>query len=254
MRLISLNSWCGRSLYPLMNFLRTYRDYVDIFCLQEILNADQRIVDERHPEQYVCGGVYKKSAQELPGFNGTFAVYDDDPHRMSQAIFIKKDVEVTLVEDLLVFKPEVPVEVGDAIISPRKLQYAIVNNAGREFLIVNYHGLWVNGPKTDSSERIEQSKKIKEFVARFKLPTIVCGDFNLLPETESVRILEEGMVNLIREHKIESTRTPLYRHYTNPAEPNFADYIFVSPDIKVQRFEVLPDLASDHSPLLLDFE
>ena len=241
-------------MYPLMHFFRTKKENTDIFCLQEILNADQKIVDERHPEQYVCGGVYEKAAKELSGFDGTFATYSDDPNRMSQAIFIKNGVETKTVEDLLVFQPERPVEVGSAIISPRKLQYAIVTTGDKEFLIVNYHGLWVNGPKTDSPERIEQSKKIKEFVAKFDLPTIICGDFNLLPETESVRILEEGMINLIREHKIESTRTPLYRHYTNPAEPNFADYIFITPDIKVNKFELLPDLASDHSPLLLDFE
>ncbi|HSE34638.1 MAG TPA: endonuclease/exonuclease/phosphatase family protein, partial [Candidatus Paceibacterota bacterium] len=78
-------------------------------------------------------------------------------------------------------------------------------------------------------------------------------DFNILPDTESMSILENGMRNLVKEFGVESTRTPLYRHYSNPEEPNYADYVLVSPDVRVTRFEVLPDVVSDHSPLLLEF-
>jgi endonuclease/exonuclease/phosphatase family metal-dependent hydrolase len=91
------------------------------------------------------------------------------------------------------------------------------------------------------------------FMKKISGPKIICGDFNILPDTESVAILENGMRNLVKEFAIESTRTPLYRHYNNPDEPNFADYVFVSPDVNVMKFTVLPDVVSDHSPLLLEF-
>jgi hypothetical protein len=45
----------------------------------------------------------------------------------------------------------------------------------------------------------------------------------------------------------------LYRHYDNPAEPNFADYILVSPEVVFESFRVLPDVVSDHSPLYMEF-
>ncbi|MBI3632879.1 MAG: endonuclease/exonuclease/phosphatase family protein [Candidatus Vogelbacteria bacterium] len=254
MRLISLNSWCGRALHPLMQFFKSHASSTDIFCLQEVLHAAPGVMEERHPDEYVCGQLYGKMVNVLKDFSGVYAVFDDDPNRMSLATFAKHGVPLKTIEDFVIYKPENPIEKGSVIISARKLQYVVVDVGGRDVMIVNYHGLWVNGPKTDTPERIEQSKSIKKFMDRFDGPKILCGDFNLLPETESMLILEEGMRNLIKEFKIKSTRTPLYRHYANPTEPNFADYILVSPEVKVNKFEVLPDLASDHSPLYLEFE
>ena len=80
------------------------------------------------------------------------------------------------------------------------------------------------------------------------VPKVLCGDLNLRPDTESVKILEKGMNNLIQTHKVNSTRTSYY-----PKPEKFADYIFTSPEITVKAFEVLKDEVSDHSPLLLDF-
>ncbi|MCX6712734.1 MAG: endonuclease/exonuclease/phosphatase family protein, partial [Candidatus Vogelbacteria bacterium] len=101
----------------------------------------------------------------------------------------------------------------------------------------------------DTLERLEQSRKIKAFMDSVDSPKILCGDFNLLPDTESLKIIEGGLRNLIREYGVTSTRTSFY---TKPDK--FADYVFVSPEIKVVDFKVLPDEVSDHSPLLLEFE
>ncbi len=70
-----------------------------------------------------------------------------------------------------------------------------------------------------------------------------------------MRILETRakLRNLVVEHGVASTRTPLYRHYDNPDEPNFADYVMPSRDLMVKRFEVLPDVVSDHAALYAEF-
>jgi endonuclease/exonuclease/phosphatase family metal-dependent hydrolase len=102
--------------------------------------------------------------------------------------------------------------------------------------------------KTDSLERIARSQKIREFMDTVRAPKILCGDFNLRPDTESVKILEMGMSNLIQMNNIVSTRTPLYEK-----DEKFANYIFTSPEITVVSFKVLNDEVSDHSPLLLEF-
>jgi endonuclease/exonuclease/phosphatase family metal-dependent hydrolase len=60
---------------------------------------------------------------------------------------------------------------------------------------------------------------------------------------------ELGMRNLITEYGVTSTRTSLY----TKTEERFADYIFVSKDIEVKDFKVLPDVVSDHAALLLEF-
>ena len=94
-----------------------------------------------------------------------------------------------------------------------------------------------------------QSKRIKGFMNSLKHPIILCGDFNLNPDTQSMRILDSGMNNMIALHHISSTRTSYY-----PKAGKFADYIITSPEIKVSAFKVMPDEVSDHAPLYLDFE
>ncbi len=102
----------------------------------------------------------------------------------------------------------------------------------------------------DSDKRINQSKVILDFMSMFDCPKILAGDFNLLLDTESIRMLEAGgMRNLIKEYDIKSTRTELYKK-----DIKFADYIFISPEIKVKDFKVLQDVVSDHSPLYLEFD
>ena len=113
---------------------------------------------------------------------------------------------------------------------------------------MNVHGLWNGNGKTDSPERIKQSQKIREFIDSEEAPKILCGDLNLRPDTESVKILGKGLHNLIQIHNITSTRTSLY-----PKEERFADYIFTSPEIPINAFQVLEAEVSDHSPLLIDF-
>ena len=96
-------------------------------------------------------------------------------------------------------------------------------------------------------ELINQSKAISDFVLKQGGDIILCGDFNLLPDTESIAILEKfDLKNLIKEYDIKSTRTSLYK---KPLQ--FADYVFVSKGINVLDFKVLPDEVSDHSPLFL---
>ena len=78
---------------------------------------------------------------------------------------------------------------------------------------------------------------------------ILCGDFNLLPDTESIKKFSDfGLRNLIYENNITSTRTSFYTK-----QDKFADYVFVSEGISVEEFKVLPDEVSDHSALYLDF-
>jgi hypothetical protein len=48
------------------------------------------------------------------------------------------------------------------------------------------------------------------------------------------------MINLVKDYNVTSTRSS---HY--PKEEKFADYIFVSKDIEVKDFKVLPDEVND---------
>ena len=254
MRIITLNTWGGRALHPLMHFFKKYADSTDVFCLQEVFDVDQATLDARHPDEHVRGDLFKKISAELPGFEGSFAYFDDVPSRQSLAIFFRGNLPVKTIGDVLVYVPPVPLETGSHVLSSRKLQTLTLDHAGKELLIANFHGLWNGGPKTDAPERLEQSRKVRAAIDAHDGPKVLCGDFNLLPDTESLAIMARGMRNMVAERGITSTRTPLYRKHDDPAEPKFADYMLLSPELSVTTFEVLPDVVSDHAALRVEIQ
>lgn len=253
MKVITLNTWGGRAMQPLMHFFRVWRERVDIFCLQEVHDTTHAYRDERHPDEWVWPDLWHRLRNRLPEFVGHFARFEDNPNRMSVATFVRSNLSVISSSAVELFRPEVPIERGSAVISPRQLHCLVVSVDGCRVAVVNYHGLWVPSGKGDTPERIEQSCALREFLQSINLPVVLCGDLNLEPQTASLAILEQGMRNLIREFGIPGTRTPLYRYFADPSVSHFADYMFVSPRITVNEFRVLPDLASDHAALYLDF-
>ena len=88
---------------------------------------------------------------------------------------------------------------------------------------------------------------------------IIGGDFNLNPDTKSVKIFEEvGYKNLIMDFGIKNTRNEIsWKQFQNKpgfVKQYFADYVFVSKDVKVRKFEVPYNEISDHLPQILEFE
>lgn len=186
-------------------------------------------------------------AQE--GYIGEVAADFDVSFGLS--MFIKKTIKIESHEEIFVFRSknarqphENNVGVG------RNLEHVTFKKDGSTYSIFNLHGLWNGQGKSDTEDRLNQSRKTKEFMNQFKEnKTILCGDFNLLPDTESLAILETGMRNLVRDYGVTSTRSSLY---TKPLK--FADYILTSPNVEVKDFQVLPDEVSDHLALYVEFE
>lgn len=77
---------------------------------------------------------------------------------------------------------------------------------------------------------------------------IVVGDFNLDPDTKSLGILERNLRNLIKEYDVPTTRSTLYTR-----KSKFADYVLVSPGVKIIDFHVSNVAVSDHLPMILEF-
>jgi endonuclease/exonuclease/phosphatase family metal-dependent hydrolase len=120
---------------------------------------------------------------------------------------------------------------------------------GQELRVINYHGIWTRDKK--GNDRTYQAcKKMLNFVAKEKR-TIICGDFNLFPETPSIRIFEKDFVSLVNLFKVKSTRP--FTNELSGSERNVVDYIFVDRDIKVNSFGTVDNDVSDHLPLVLDF-
>jgi len=241
MKIVSLNTWGGRVYDPLMDFFKKHKD-VDIFCLQEIYkDATKDKVGEEWQDDAL--NLFSDIQGVLTSYKGYFRPAVDGCYGL--AVFIKDGVDLIEEGDVTIY--DVGQYRGGGNHS-RNLQYVKVDNGEKLVTIANVHGLWNGKGKTDAPERIDQSQAIKQFLDKVEGEKILCGDLNLLPDTNSLKILEEDMINLVKEHKITSTRSGLYKK-----SEKFADYILVSPNIEIKNFKVLEDEVSDHLPLLLEF-
>lgn len=242
MKIISLNTWAGVVLDPLLNFFERNKD-VDIFCLQEIFsNAEGKT--EKHPQLDMKHDLFQQIEAVLKDtHDGYFRPAHKDYY--GQAIFVRRGIPVAEEGDICIYENTNPKERGS---HSRNLQYLCTRVKEKPIIIMNLHGLWNGMGKTDTEDRLEQGKRINAFVKGRTEHVIVVGDFNLNPDTQSLAIVEDGMRNLIKEFGITSTRTSYYKK-----ESKFADYALVSLGVKVIEFKVLPDEVSDHSPLLLEF-
>lgn len=244
MRLVTLNIWGGRVFKPLMNFFITHREDTDIFCLQEVFNNPSDANSKIQPE--AKQDIYRDIEMVLPDFKGYMAPTQDNEESLT--VFVNNNLEILEIGDKFVYRFRNAMENRDASTYGINVQYIKFKAAKVEYLICNLHGHWTPNFKGDNAARLEQSRNIKAFLDSFRGKKILCGDFNLAPNTTSMEILESSMKNMIKEYKVTSTRSPLYRK-----DIKFADYVLVSPDVEVNRFEVLPVTVSDHLPLLLDF-
>lgn len=242
MKLITLNIWGGHVREPLLDFIKRNKD-IDIFCFQEMYhNAPSKISKE---ERKVSLNIFSELQELLPEHQGFFRPTVENVYGIGT--FIKKPIDILGEGDVPIH--ENPNYVGLGPAHSRNLQWINCIIDGKKYFIINVHGLWNGMGKTDTPERIAQSQKIRDFMDAANAPKIVCGDFNLRPDTESLKIVEKGMTNLVQRYGITSTRTSLY-----PKAERFADYIFTSPEVSVKHFEVLPDEVSDHSALFIEFE
>lgn len=245
MKLITLNIWGGKVFDPLMDFFKKHAEDTDIFCLQEVFNNPPHIKSKvQHDKKQ---DIYKDLEKILVDFDGYMAPSQEGEE--SLCMWIRKDFGVQEIADHYVHRWKNAMEGRDASTYGINVQYTKFSKGGKKYLVCNLHGHWTPKFKGDNPARLEQSENIKKFLDGFEGPKVLCGDFNMAPDTESMAILETSMRNLIKENGVDSTRSHLYK-----GEMKFADYVMVSPEVEVGKFEVMQDVVSDHLPLILEFK
>ena len=253
MKLITLNIWGGKLYNSLLSFVTDYSEKIDVFCFQEVYRAprDKLISRDMHAD------IFGEIAQNLKDHRGFFAPhlkgYDlggkvDFELEAGLALYIRKDIRVQECKDFFIYRDGLELLHDDIQTIPRNIQYISFTIDNKTYLVAHFHGIWYPKTKVDTDDRVKQAQKIKVFLSKRKEKKILCGDFNLLPSTKSMDILEKGMTNLIKEYDIKTTRT---KHYER--EEKHADYVLVSSDFTVQNFGAIDTVVSDHLPLLLEF-
>lgn len=248
MKLITLNTWAGREKEPLEIFLKAKSDNTDIFCFQDIFNDLDEDLEANISESGQNKHLLKEVSEILKDFDVYFCPVIENVYGI--AIFLKKDFEVIASGEVMLYENPVFTSPEDGSDHNRKMQWVHIKHGRKDVMIMNIHGHWDPSGKSDTANRLEQSKIISEFIESVgPVPKIMVGDFNLLPETESIKILEKNFSNLITKYKIPTTRTVLYKD-----NDKHTDYVFVSEEVLVESFEALPDVVSDHTPLALSFD
>jgi endonuclease/exonuclease/phosphatase family metal-dependent hydrolase len=248
MKLISLNTWSGRGgNRELLDFFVRHKSTTDIFCLQEVWEGGHDKKDVWGPN--VDSLLFTHLNEILDGYVSFFR-----PHFwgfFGLAIFVKKDIKIIEEGDIFIFKDrEHMFQDDDAVSHARNLEYVTIETPKGVRTIATVHGLWNGISKEDTDERFIQAENVRRFLDGIKEPHVLCGDFNLLPDSESLKMIKgQHMRDLIKEFGITSTRSSFYKK-----PERFADYTLVSQDIKVNDFKILPDEVSDHLAMQLDFE
>jgi endonuclease/exonuclease/phosphatase family metal-dependent hydrolase len=262
-RIVSANVWGGALADDLLKWLPGCGAH--ILCLQEVtrtpgLTGWTRFTDgERSLPQRAA--LLNDVRARLPEHQAIFLtsdsgpVHDDTGRTYRQdfglATLVGEDLPIVGVDSAFVhgqFTDHVEWPAGDR---PRiALAVQTIDRAvGRSVWAVQVHGLRDPSGKVDTPARRRQAGRLAELVRRIRGPldlVVVCGDFNLLPDSETFSILAEaGLTDLVGT---ADTRTSHYRKAVR-----HASYMLISEIAAVKQFEILdkPEV-SDHRALILD--
>jgi len=240
----SLNSW----QYRKDNAAEMVRmNDVDILGMQEVLLNQMNDLKERLP-QYTAIGVGREDGADKGEFS---------------PIFYKKD-RFSAIESGTFWVSETPEVAGskgwDASYI-RVATWAILKEkaTGKEIFAINTHldndGLIAR--KEGGNLLLKKAEELGK-----GLPIVLTGDFNDTPQSEAIKnITDASKTNHLLDSKTIALKTSgtdwTFHNFGRLAESErpLIDYIFVSKQIKVQDYAVLPDtlngtFVSDHKPVL----
>lgn len=151
MKIISLNTWGGRIKGPFIEFVKKHKG-IDIFCFQEIYDKAEEVMKDLYPKD--CFNIFSDLKELLPDHNAFFRPVLQGVYGI--AIFIKKDFELLEEGEIFIHGNDknMPIDGHHS----RNMQWIKFNYDGKVFTVMNVHGLWNGKGKTDTPERIEQSK------------------------------------------------------------------------------------------------
>ena len=265
LRIVSLNAWGGRVYAPLMRYLVDVE--ADVICLQEVVRtpataSDWLVYRDQDVELPQRANLFDEIRASLPSHDAFFCptargtLFDGNeeiPSEFGLATFVRRTLAVIGQASDFVHGEFSPDGWGP---HPRARNAHCVRlfsyEDGFPVTIVQMHGLRDLSGKGDTPARERQTEALIEVILnlwRGNERLVVCGDFNVLPESGMFGALADlGLSDLVTSRGHTDTRTS---YYEKPGR--FADYMLVTPDVEVVGFDVVaqPEV-SDHRALLLE--
>lgn len=268
MRIISLNCWDDRT-GKIAAYLAGAG--ADVLYLQEMASSATLCIDRGHFR--LNTKFFPELQKALPDYLGYFfpvthyyyesrEIRPGDDLLLGNAVFVRNEYPVLELVSRFIHREFQHLPYGEKAFSTRAEAFCVKAPSWDKSLVVaGMHGLWDAAGKGDTEERWHQTAAflglLEDMQAGMPRPAVVCGDFNLLPDSTFFKELAaRGFTDLVTAHGHTSTRTSYYAD--NPEKkgrPMFADYMLVNDRVTVKNFEVVREPeVSDHCPLLLDLE
>ena len=265
MKVMCLNGWGGKLANAMLPYLEAADP--DVLCLQEVIRtpdapADHMIYRDGATVLDQRSNVFGNIARALPHHVAIFcpaargALWHEGieyPSYWGLATYVRESIPIIAQAQDFVHLDYAPHGYGD---HPRSRSAHAVRLydyvADRVLTAAHMHGLRDPAAgKTDTPERRAQAERFADLVTRVAREgdgVIACGDFNVLPGSETFEVLGGiGLSDLVQARGVTSTRTS---HY--PKDGRFADYMAVNACLMEADFEVVTDPeVSDHCPLIL---
>lgn len=265
LRILSLNVWGGKLHAPLIPYL--VEANADVLCLQEVVRSPETTSEwltyrDRDVELPQRANLFDEISTALPDHDGYFCptsrgeLCDGDSMVHAEfglATFVRKSLPIIRQAADFVHGAFSPDGWGEHP-RPRNAHCLRVfdYDGGSSITIAQMHGLRTENGKGDTPERQAQAEALMQLIGHVwpgNEKLVVCGDFNLLPDSATFAALGNlGLADLVTGRGHTDTRTSYYGK-----SGRFADYMLATPDVEIVGFDVVeqPEV-SDHRALLLE--
>ncbi len=132
---------------------------------------------------------------------------------------------------------------------PRSVAIATLKIKGKKLTIFNLHGTY-STRKGDTPRSIAQAKYIVKRAKEFKNPLILIGDFNVTPDTKTMKIINREFDNIMNHFPVTQT-LPYFKGKKD--NKMIVDYVLTNKKVRAINFQVYRSNISDHLPLIFDF-
>lgn len=266
MQLMCLNGWGGRLAEQLIPYIAIPDP--DVLCLQEVVHTPDTqkkwlTYKDHGIELPQRANVFTDICHALPNHTSMFCpaaqgdLWDGENRYGSQwglATFIRRSIPIVAQKQGFVHGYFSARGYGA---HPRSRSAHALRlfdlSKDHPVVIAHMHGLRDPAGKHDTEARLLQAERLvalAQSVAEEGDRMIVCGDFNVLPDSRTFKTLGKlDLADLVIAGGFTDTRTSYYEK-----EGRYADYMLVNELVQVESFNVVqrPEV-SDHRPLILHF-
>lgn len=242
MKLLNLNVWQGRLQSVLLRHLESLD--IDIACMQEAVDYEKLsggLVSTYQNIGKSLGTEYQffspLMSMKLGNKDITFGnvTYSKIPFSQNNTIFTRG-----------AHKNDFDFDADDYNV--RAFQHSLIEVNNKKLNIINHHGHHIDSHNLGDHETERQVSDILSYADELEGAVIICGDFNLSPESKSIKLIDAKYANLSTKYNLKTTRSGLT--YKNEV----CDYIFVNDNVIINDFSMNTSIISDHNSLILDFD